>query len=231
MRMTTATQNQTVVEFNTFEELFKIVPASRLTLDADSLRGYRPRGHRQKEFKKLLEQAINSGVKDFRKPVIDPSIEFEKIIFSDSKKPCFTHSPRWWDTAAQSFLPEKRSRLQSPKEYLAFCGILLETLIQSMTVPEAWRAICDDSIPLGEFWYTMEVAHDFSHFDELGWADLVINQKILKDEESGHFYKGVTQVDQFAGDCSIAEVEPISQWEADFVFSGSCMVGSIVTDV
>ena len=60
--------------------LFPVVPASQLSLNEDFL-NYEPESYEQQILKDGIEGAIKDGVKDFRRPIIDPSINEKGEIF------------------------------------------------------------------------------------------------------------------------------------------------------
>lgn len=82
--------------------LFPVVPASQLSLKDDFL-NYEPESYEQQILKDGIEGAIKDGVKDFRRPIIDPSInEKGEIFFEFGNKPAVGKSILWWEKAAKN---------------------------------------------------------------------------------------------------------------------------------
>lgn len=103
--------------------LFPVVPASQLSLNDDFL-NYEPESYEQQILKDGIEGAIKDGVKDFRRPIIDPSInEKGEIFFEFGNKPAVGKSILWWEKAAKKYKPSKHSRLGTLNELLCFFGI------------------------------------------------------------------------------------------------------------
>ena len=74
------------------DDSFVLIEASKLSLGDDFLQ-YEPQTEAQEGFKKNLTSAIKSGVKDFYRPIYDPSVdENGNIVFVAGKKPAVGHS-------------------------------------------------------------------------------------------------------------------------------------------
>ena len=56
--------------------IFKLVPASQLSLE-DRWMKYQPKTNAERHFKELVETAIKKGLKDFWRPVCDPSFNYK----------------------------------------------------------------------------------------------------------------------------------------------------------
>lgn len=175
------------------KKYFPIVRASRLTL-SDGLLQYKPETENQKDFKEMLISAIKSGLKDFRAPIMDPSFdEDEYIIYKQNEEPAVGKSAIEWKELAREFLPEKNSRLGSSNERIAFLAFQIRYLVKKKryTMKDAWKAVCDQSKDLGNYWDSQDGAR--SGFEHTGlrnigeWCDLGNTYKITIDEESGDF--------------------------------------------
>lgn len=175
------------------DDVFVLCEASKLSLD-DEFMKHTPCSDKERTFKKLLEEAIKSGLKDFYRPVCDPSLDkAENICYVSDAKPAVGKSYNWWKETAKQFCPERGSRLGTKKEYIAFLGILLKKLSKSgWSVAEAWNAVCKDSKELGHYWNSPNAKHKFEHTNSrkvCGFYDLANAYKILsKDEEAGGFW-------------------------------------------
>ncbi|MGN1270760.1 MAG: hypothetical protein ACI4UX_02050 [Clostridia bacterium] len=170
---------------------FPIVKASELSLDDDFL-DYNPESISQKVFKEGIEGAIKDGVKDFRKPVIDPSIDEKgRIFFKMGSQPAIGKSAIWWEKNAKKYMPQKNSRLGTLNEYYAFLAILIKELISTgWKKSEAWLAVCDDSVDLGHFCNSKNTKGDFEltgNRKVILWYDLANTYKILGNSYTGFF--------------------------------------------
>lgn len=182
------------VEMNTKNEVFVLCEASKLSLD-DEFMYYTPFSDREKDFKKLLEEAIKSGLKDFYRPVFDPSLDsIENIEYKLKGKPAVGKSYSWWKTSSKQFWPERGSRLGTKKEYIAFLGILIKKLSKAgWRVAEAWYAVCNDSHKLGYYWNDeLNGKHELEPTKSrkvCDFYDLANTCKILlEDEEADGFW-------------------------------------------
>ena len=108
-------------------EKFILCEASKLSLE-DEFMKYEPRTENERIFKKELQSAIRSGLKDFYRPKYDPSFDSDgKICFIRGAKPAVGKSYCWWEENARYYW-NGRSRLGRKEEYLAFLGILIKKL-------------------------------------------------------------------------------------------------------
>ena len=176
------------------DSMFALVEASQLSLD-DKFMQYEPTSDNQREFKKLLTKAINSGLSDFWHSKLDPSFNEERngLVFEAGKMPAVGKSYNWWEEKARQYLPERRSHLGTKTEYVAFLGVLIKNLIASgWPVSKAWKAVCNDSRKLGHYWNSENARHDFEvtgSREVCGFCDLANTYKILAwDKETGGFW-------------------------------------------
>lgn len=181
------------VEVNTeganADDVFVLCEASKLSLD-DEFMKHTPCSDEERTFKKLLEEVIKSGLKDFYRPVCDPSLDkAENICYVSDAKPAVGKSYNWWKENAKQFCPERGSRLGTKKEYIAFLGILIKKLSKSgWSVAGAWNAVCNDSKELGHYWNSPNAKYEFEPTNSrkvCGFYDLANAYKILSEDEEG----------------------------------------------
>lgn len=135
------------------DKYFPIVRASTLSLEDEFLK-HNPTSERQKETKKEIISAIESGLCDFRAQRMDPTLdENGNICYKAGKRPAVEKITKWWYENAKKFLPEKKSRVGINKERYAFLALLIKYLIEkeNYTISGAWKAVCDQSKNLGHF--------------------------------------------------------------------------------
>ena len=178
----------------TKDSMFVLVEASRLSLD-DKFMQHEPTTNNQRKFKKLLTEAIESGLSDFWRPKLDPSFNEDEtgIVFETGKRPAVEKSYNWWEEKAKQYLPERGSRLGTQTEYVAFLGVLIKSLVAiGWPMSNAWKAVCDDSRELGHYWNSKNAKHDFEvtgSREVCGFCDLANTFKILAwDKEAGGFW-------------------------------------------
>ena len=178
----------------TQNDVFVKVPASELSL-ADEFMKYEPKTTAERRFKEKVEKAIKGGLKDFYHPKYDPSLSEDgtSICYVPGKKPAVGKSYNWWAKVAKEFNPERKSRLGTKTEYIAFLAVLIKMLVDSgKSVEWAWNAVCNDSKKLGHYWNSENAKHAFEDTGSreiCGWCDLANACKILaEDEEAGGFW-------------------------------------------
>ena len=214
--------------FNTATELEKmisngkvvLVEASKLSLD-DEFMKYKPQTNQEKAFKNLISNAINSGLKDFYRPVLDPSFndDMTGICYEFGRKPAVGKSYKWWVNTAKGFM--QNSRLGTRYEYVAFLGLLIKKLVENgWSISESWRAVCTDSEELGHYRNSSDAKHAFEDTgsrEVCGFYDLANTFKILaEDKEAGGLW--LAGSDCYFGSviCPLADFEHFNYRDDDF---------------
>ena len=177
------------------EELrYRRVEAESLSLD-DKFMKYKPKTELEKETKALIKEVIDKGVKNFYRPIMDPSFtdDGENICFEKGRKPAVGKSYNWWKKVAENFSSERNSRLGTRLEYGAFLGVLIKNLVaDGASVSWAWNAVCNDSKELGHYYNSENAKHEFEPTGSrfiCGFYDLANTYKIFaEDEEAGGFW-------------------------------------------
>lgn len=196
--------------FENFEEMFPVVEASKLSLK-DSFMKHKPQTENQRRLKNSLVQSIKEGLKDFRRPIMDPSIDEDgKITFKAGNQPEVDRNCYWWKEKAKAFMPEKDSRLGMLKEYDAFLGTIIKYLVdeKKWTAEDAWKSVCDDSKKLGHYWDSENAKHEFEPTGSRSvgkWHDLANTYKIVGDSETCFSLCG-GYWDYFGCKCPLADV-------------------------
>ena len=175
-----------------FDRKFPVVEASKLKLTDEFLK-YEPKTKWQKWLKETLTVGIKAGLKDFRRPAMDPSFKDGKIVYEAGMKPAVGKSCNWWRENAKKFMPERNSRLGTDTQYAAFLGLRIKYLINEMgyTVSQAWKAVCDDSKELGHYRNSENAKHDFEATGSrpIGlFYDLANTCKILSNDNGTVFW-------------------------------------------
>lgn len=171
-----------------------LIEAEKLSLD-DEFMQLEPTTQEEKETKELIAEAIRKGVKNFYRPIIDPSFTKtgENICYEKGRGPAVGKSYNWWKKVAEEYCPERNSRLGTRLEYGAFLGVLIKKLVEEgENAKWAWNAVCNDSKELGHYWNSENAKHKFESTGSrcvCGFYDLANTCKILaEDIESGGFW-------------------------------------------
>ena len=167
--------------------------ASKLSLE-DEFMKYKPRTNNEKVFKIRLEEAIKSGVKDFYRPNCDPSLDAdEKICYVTGAVPAVGKTFEWWEENAKKFSVERKSRLGTKNEYIAFLGVLIKELsMTGLSIENAWDVVCNHSEKIAHYGNSEERKRGFEKTGSrelVGFYDLANTFKMLaRDENYGGFW-------------------------------------------
>ena len=216
------------------DDVFVLVEASKLSLD-DEFMSHEPKTEEEKEFKQLLTEAIKSGLRDFYRPVFDPSFnENGGICYMQGKEPAVGETHDWWKETAIKFMPKRGSRLGTRTEYVAFLGVLMKKLVRhGLPIAEAWNAVCNDSHELGYYWNCAKNAKlDFKptgSVETCGFYDLANTFKILAEdrEVGGDFWVAGGAYNCSWVDCPLANID-LGKFGNDY--DPGCSVGWLVLE-
>ena len=165
------------------QETMVLIEASKLSFH-DKFMQYDPKTTEGKDFKELIISAINKGVNDFYRPVIDPSIdENEEIVYKAGSAPAVGYSYIWWENKAE----KNNLRLGTRLEYIAFLGVLIKKMVESgWKVSTAWRAVYYNSNKIGHYLDSVDARYDFEPTGSrkiCDFYDLGNTFKILSEDE------------------------------------------------
>ena len=153
----------------------------------DKFMDYLPQTEEEGWTKGLIAEAIKSRVKNFYRPIMDPSFTDDGITYVAGKKPAVGESYKWWVDTAKKYDPSRKSRLGTRLEYGAFLGVLIKKLVEEgKPVEWAWNAVCNDSKELGHYLNSEDAKHEFEPTGSrciCGFYDLANTCKILADDE------------------------------------------------
>lgn len=169
-----------------------LIEAESLSMK-DKFMRYRPRTRMEVHTKSLIINAIEANVKNFYRPIMDPSLDNNRIVFIVGRKPAVGKYYNYWVDAAKKYAPALNSRLGTRLEYGAFLGVLIKQIVKSgKSVRRAWSLVCNDSKKLGHYHDSKKGFYGFESTGSrciCGLYDLVNVRKILaKDTENGNFY-------------------------------------------
>ena len=191
-----------------------LIEASKLSLD-DRFMKYQPKDDKEKAFKKLLTEAIKNGLKDFYRPVLDPSFNDDKsgICYEFGRRPADGKSYKWWINAAKEFMPN--SRLGTRDEYAAFLGVIIKKRVESgWNISKSWKDVCVDSKELGHYRNSEDAKRTYEDTglrEICGFYDLANTFKILaEDKKIAGFY-------QAGGDYySLSSYDPLANFHVEY---------------
>ena len=214
-----------------FERMFPVVNASKLCLFDEFLK-HIPETKNQYECKSGIIRAIKNDISDFRAPIMDPSFDEKgKLCYKAGMKPAIGKSPIWWEETFKELMPSKNSRIGDQCHRYAFLGVIIKELVEKLnyTVTQAWRAVCDDSIDLGNYGESQNSIPDFEPTGSRAiyiWCDLGNTCKIVKSSDSNFLLFG----DDYMSDgktCSLSATRDINL--STYNYNNS--VGWLVLDV
>ena len=176
------------------EILMRRVEAESLSLD-DEFMKHSPKTEREEETKALIKEAIEKEVKNFYRPIMDPSFTKtgENICYEKGRGSAVGKSYNWWKKVVEEYCPERNSRLGTRLEYGAFLGVLIKNLVaDGKSISWAWNAVCNDSKELGHYWNSENAKHKIEPTGSrqiCEYYDLANTCKILaEDDETGGFW-------------------------------------------
>lgn len=199
-----------VFKFAPEEDIFKLVPASKLSLNDDFLK-YNPNTLAEAVFMEVVKKVIEAGVQDFYRPTLDPSFDDDgRICYQAGMKPAVGKSYNWWYEHSKKYYFERKSRLGTISEYIAFLAVFIKEMLASgKSLEWAWNAVCNDSKELGHYRNSNDAKYIFEatgNREVCGWCDLANTYKILaEDKEAGgcrdlaNIYKILAEDDEASG--------------------------------
>lgn len=190
---------------NSANQNYIIVDVENLSLD-DEFTKFQTQTTYEKSFRGELFTVIKKNkLKNFCKPIYDPSISGNQgIAFASNMDPALGMSFKQWFEIARTINPSKNSRIGSRDEYIAFLGFLIKKMVEAgVPIEKAWNSVCDDSSNIGV--YASEVSFQnvlrkTGSKGICGFYDLANTQKVLLSDLSyaaNYYWKaGGTYKDQ-----------------------------------
>ena len=179
-----STETELTAEFETIT-----VEGSDSQIYFDMLK-YAPASETEKEFLEFLKEAVDAGVKTFKVPVCDPSIdENGSLQFVAGCKPAVGYSYN----ELKEIAIKNGVQLGSKKQYVIFLATIIHRLVEEgWSKADAFFSVCTDSTQLGHYWNSEKARHDFEVTGSrkiAGKCDLANTYKILRnDERAGGFW-------------------------------------------
>lgn len=165
-----------------------LIEASKLSLN-DEFMKHIPKTEGERKFKAKLTRVIKEGIDDFYRPVMDPSLDINgQIYYEVGKLPAVGKSYNWWKKAVK----DSKWCIGTESQYVAFLGVLIKMLIEKKWACwEAWDAVCNNSINLGNYFNSNNSKGLFEHTGSkeiCGFYDLSNTHKILAIDKETEGY-------------------------------------------
>lgn len=148
------------------------------------------------EFIKAIEEVKEAGVGPFWKPIYDPSLDGEEVVFKAGSSPAVGHSYNFWKQKAEKMpnVQGKKWSVGSEYQYYAFLVWLVNSLKKKgWAIEKALKAVVLCSKELGHYYDSENALHDFEKTgsrEVCGVCDLGNTFKMLSctNEEAGGFW-------------------------------------------
>ena len=178
-----STETELTAEFETIT-----VEGSDSQIYFDMLK-YTPTSENEEKFLKFLKEAVYAGVKKFKVPVCDPSInENGSLQFVAGCKPAVGYSYN----ELKEIAIKNGVQLGSKKQYVIFLATIIHRLVEEgWSKADAFYAVCTDSTQLGHYWNSEKARHDLEVTGSrkiAGKCDLANTYKILRNDEKASVF-------------------------------------------
>ena len=178
-----STETELTAEFETIT-----VEGSDSQIYFDMLK-YAPASETEKEFLEFLKEAVDAGVKTFKVPVCDSSIdENGSLQFVAGCKPAVGYSYN----ELKEIAIKNGVQLGSKKQYVIFLATIIHRLVEEgWSKADAFFAVCTDSTQLGHYWNSEKARHDLEVTGSrkiAGKCDLANTYKILRNDEKASVF-------------------------------------------
>ena len=178
-----STETELTAEFETIT-----VEGSDSQIYFDMLK-YAPASETEKKFLEFLKEAVDAGVKTFKVPVCDSSIdENGSLQFVAGCKPAVGYSYN----ELKEIAIKNGVQLGSKKQYVIFLATIIHRLVEEgWSKADAFFAVCTDSTQLGHYWNSEKARHDLEVTGSrkiAGKCDLANTYKILRNDEKASVF-------------------------------------------
>ena len=181
----------------------------------ENVLGYVTENEKVQAFIKAIREVKEEGVKPFWKPIYDPSLDDEEVVFKAKRTPAVGHSYNFWKQKAEKMpaVQDKKWSVGSEYQYYAFLIWLINSLKKKgLTIEESMNAVVLCSKELGHYWDSVDALYNFEITGSREVCmvyDLANTNKILsctKEETGGLWLAGGNFVDH-SGYCPLACLE------------------------
>lgn len=204
------------------DELLMMVNTSENSF-YDKVLDYTSENDNIQKFIKAIREVQQVGIEPFYRPVIDPSIEGDKVVYKKGKKPAVGYSFNKWVKAVKAMpaAEGKSWKLGTEYQYYAFLVQLINQLVAiGWDVKRAIEAVVLDSKELGHYWNSKNALHDFEMTGSrefCGVCDLANTYKLLtcSIEEVGGFWVAGGYCGNFSNYGPLADLHHVDDVDND----------------
>ena len=198
----------------------------------DRVLKYRTTDRRVQDFIKAVSEVKAAKLQPFYRPVMDPSMEGDEVVFKKGNKPAVGHSFNFWRQKAKEMpsVEGKKWHIGSEYQYYAFLTWLINRMVETgWDTKKAIEAVVLDSEKLGCYFNSEGALGYFEstgNREVCGIFDLANTSKLLacSNEKAGGFW--------FAGgdyvDCSnvfpLADLNHRNIVDDDYLYSVGWLV-------
>ena len=158
--------------------------------------GYVTEDGNLKDFIEAIKEVKEAGVGPFWKPIYDPSLDGEEVVFKAGSTPAVGHSYNFWKQKAEKMptVQGKKWTVGSVHQYCLFLVWLVNSLEKKgWTIEKALKSVVLISKELGHYWESENALNDFEKTgsrEVCGVCDLGNTCKMLSctNEEAGGFW-------------------------------------------
>ena len=207
-----STETELTAEFETIT-----VEGSDSQIYFDMLK-YTPTSENEEKFLKFLKKAVYAGVKKFKVPVYDPSIdENGSLQFVARCRPAVGYCYN----ELKELAIKKGVQLGTKNQYVLFLATIIHRLVEGgWSKADAFYAVCTDSTEIGHYWNSKYADHNFKLTGAgkcVGKSDLANTYKILANDgkNGGFWYAGGCYSDKGYSD-PLAQILPGEKYYIHF---------------
>ena len=158
--------------------------------------GYATEDKGLKDFIEAIKEVKEAGVGAFWKPIYDPSLDGEEVVFKAGSTPAVWHSYNFWKQKAEEMatVQDRKWSVGSEYQYYAFLVWMVNSLEKKgWTIEKALNAVVLCSKELGHYTDSKDALYDFEKTgsrEVCGVYDLGNIFKMLSctNEEAGGFW-------------------------------------------
>lgn len=185
-----------------------------------------------KAVSEVKEECVAGKVHAFRKPIYDPSLEGDKVVYEKGKVTAVGHSFNFWKQKAKEMpgIDGYAWKVGTEYQYYAFLVWLINNLVdKGWKIDDAIKAVVLDSKELGHYWNSDNAKHEFETTGSreiCGMCDLANTFKILSctNDEVGGFWLAGGSCDCNSNFCPLADLDHSNNVGRDENFSVGWLV-------
>ena len=191
----------------------------------DNVLNFESENDQIQKFVKDVCEVQEVGVAHFRKPVMDPSLEGEKIVYVKGRKPAVGHSYNWW-VKATKVMPAVEGRswtMETEYERYAFMVFLINRAVETgWNIKKAIEAVVLNSKELGHYRNSKGAKGDFEltgSREIFGFYDLGNTCKMVSCTKGEGFWVAGGNYNSSSNGRPLADLNHRDNVDTDYNFS------------